>query len=167
MAKQQQRKKARPSWFQKQVERDGEQFLLRKSPLDIQREAFNIVRDIARRNITERDFQYLFDLKVLSNVRLAVYNKYIESHIYDSSMTYVMQCQGGIQFLESNYGVASENFQKIFNSNRRVLSAYCVVLRNLDAVIAFIQSPYTKTEETYKQVYESMSYQLSEVRRDI
>lgn len=163
----QQKRKARPSWFQKQVERDGEQFLLRKTPTDIQREAFNIIRDICRGNITPRDYKYLFDTKVLSNVRFAVYNKYIESHVYDSSMAFVMQCQGGVQFLERNYGVATQNLQKIFNDNRRTLGIYSVILQNLDGALAFVQSPYAKTEEDYQRVYSSMVSQMSRFKYDI
>lgn len=163
----QQKRKARPSWFQKQVERDGEQFLLRKTPSDIQREAFNIIRDISRGNISPRDFKYLFDTKVLSNVRFAVYNKYIESHVYDSSMAFVMQSQGGVQFLENNYGVASQNLQKIFNDNRRMLGIYCVILQNLDGAIAFVQSPYEKSENDYMRVYSSMTSQMSGFKYNI
>ena len=67
-----QKKKQRPSWFQRQIERDGEEFMLRKQPLDIQREAFNIVKDIMRGNITQKDLKYLFTLNILSNVKIAV-----------------------------------------------------------------------------------------------
>ena len=123
MAKQQQRKK-RPTWFQKQVDKGGKDFLLRKGPMDIQRDALNIVRDIMRNNITENDFQYLFDLKVLSNVRLAIYAKFIETQVYDSSMSYVLQSQYGVQTLEQSFQVTPDNFQQVMNTNKNLLFAY-------------------------------------------
>lgn len=160
----QQKKKSRPSWFQKQIERGGEDFLLRKSPTDIQKEAFNIVRDISRGNITKRDFPYLFDLKVLSNARIAVYEKYVETHVYDSSISYVLQMQGGVQFLERSYGVSQENLQKVFNNTRTLLTVYLVILQTLDAAIAFVQTDYQKSEEDYMSVYSTMCNQLSRFR---
>ena len=136
MAKQQQRKK-RPTWFQKQVDKGGKDFLLRKGPMDIQRDALNIVRDIMRNNITENDFQYLFDLKVLSNVRLAIYAKFIETQVYDSSMSYVLQSQYGVQTLEQSYQVTPDNFQQVMNTNKNLLFAYSAILYGLDSMIAF------------------------------
>lgn len=155
-----QKKKARPSWFQKQIERNGQDFLLRRQPLDIQREAFNIVRDICRGNITPRDFEYLFDLKVLSNVKIAVYEKYIQYHTYDSSLAYAIQSPNGTSILEKNFGVAPENLQKIFNNTRELLAAYCTVLQNLDYLIAFVQNPFPKTEEDYLKTYSTIQYKL-------
>lgn len=156
-----QRRKARPSWFQKQIEKGGQDFLIRKGPLDIQKETLNIVRDIARGNITKKDFQYLFDLKILSNMRLSIYEKYIESHVIDSSISFVMQMNGGVQILETSYGVAPENLQKVFNNTRNLLTAYGAILQNLDILIAFVQNGYPKSEGDYEAIYSSVHFQLS------
>lgn len=161
MAKHQQKKKSRPSWFQKQIERGGQEFLLRKQPLDIQRESMNIVRDIVRGNITRRDFDYLFDLKVLTNVRIAIYEKYVELHTYTSAMTFATQVQGSVQILEQSYGVIPENFQKVFNNTNNQLTAYGAILQAFDALIGFVQSNYAKAEEDYLQIYSTVQYQLS------
>lgn len=163
MAKPQQQKKkmTRPSWFQKQIERGGQDFLLRKQPLDIQKETLNIIRDIVRGNITKKDFQYLFDLKVLSNMRISIFEKYVELHTVDSCMSYAMQMQGGVQYLESNYGVVPENLQKVFNNTRNSVIAYCAILQNLDSMIAFVQADYVKVEEEYERVFSSVQFQLA------
>lgn len=168
MAKQQQRKK-RPTWFQKQVDKGGKDFLLRKGPMDIQRDALNIVRDIMRNNITENDFQYLFDLKVLSNVRLAIYAKFIETQVYDSSMSYVLQSQYGVQTLEQSYQVTPDNFQQVMNANKNLLFAYSAILYGLDSMIAFVSNPdeSIKTREAYFNVYSSVQAQLSRFRYNI
>lgn len=168
MAKQQQKKK-RPTWFQKQVDKGGKDFLLRKGPMDIQRDALNIVRDIMRNNITENDFQYLFDLKVLSNVRLAIYAKFIEVHVYDSSMTYVLQSQYGVQTLEQAFQVTPDNFQQVMNANKNLLIAYSATLNCLDSMIAFVSNPdeRIKTREAYFNVYSSVQSQLSRFRYNI
>lgn len=165
MAKQQQKKK-RPTWFQKQVDKGGKDFLLRKGPMDIQRDALNIVRDIMRNNITENDFQYLFDLKVLSNVRLAIYAKFIETQVYDSSMSYVLQSQYGVQTLEQSYQVTPDNFQQVMNTNKNLLFAYSAILYGLDSMIAFVSNPdeSVKTREAYFNVYSSVQAQLSRFR---
>lgn len=168
MAKQQQKKK-RPTWFQKQVDKGGKDFLLRKGPMDIQRDALNIVRDIMRNNITENDFQYLFDLKVLSNVRLAIYAKFIETQVYDSSMSYVLQNQYGVQTLEQSYQVTPDNFQQVMNTNKNLLFAYSAILYGLDSMIAFVSNPdeRIKTREAYFNVYSSVQAQLSRFRYNI
>ena len=163
MAKQQ-KKKSRPSWFQKQIEKNGGDFLLRKQPLDIQREALNIVRDIARGNITKKDFEYLFTTKVLSNIKLAIYDKYIENHCYNSAISFSMQVPNGIQILETNYGVTGETIQKIYNSTKNLMTAYCVVLQGIDAMLAAIQYSYpdhNARDYSYMQVYSSAQYQIS------
>lgn len=168
MAKQQQRKK-RPTWFQKQIDKGGKDFLLRKGPMDIQRDALNIVRDIMRNNITENDFQYLFDLKVLSNVRLAIYAKFIETQVYDSSMAYVLQSQYGVQTLEQSFQVTPDNFQQVMNANKNLLFAYSAILYGLDSMIAFVSNPdeSIKTREAYFNVYSSVQAQLSRFRYNI
>lgn len=168
MAKQQQRKK-RPTWFQKQIDKGGKDFLLRKGPMDIQRDALNIVRDIMRNNITENDFQYLFDLKVLSNVRLAIYSKFIETQVYDSSMAYVLQSQYGVQTLERSFQVTPDNFQQVMNANKNLLFAYSAILYGLDSMIAFVSNPdeSIKTREAYFNVYSSVQAQLSRFRYNI
>ena len=164
MAKPQQKRKARPSWFQKQIERDGEQFMLRKQPLDIQREAFNIVRDIMRGNITQKDLKYLFTLNILSNVKIAVYDKYIESHVYNSAMTMAFQIPNGVQILATTYSVDETSLQKVYNNTKNQVQAYVAVLQSLDAMIAAIQASYANDEQRYQvylQVYSSVQYQLS------
>lgn len=167
MAKPQRKK--RPSWFQKQIERGGNDFLLRKAPHDIQKEALSIVRDITRGNITVKDFEYLFNLKILSNVRLSVYSKYIELHIYDSSMNFVLQNQFGLNMLEKAYGVNPDNFQQTMNNNKDLLFAYGAVLQCLDSMIAFVTSPqYNQaTEDTYINIYYSVQAQLSRFKHII
>ena len=164
------KKKARPSWFQKQIERGGEEFLLRKPPLDIQREAFNILRDIARGNITQRDFKYLFTPKVLSNVRIAVFNKYVEYHAYTSSMTMCMNFPNGAQILEHNYGVAGENLQGVYNNASNLCTAYGLALQSIDALAAAVQGIYTDEEDrdrNYFQVYTSIQHHLSRFKHII
>lgn len=164
MAKPQQKRKARPSWFQKQIERDGEEFMLRKQPLDIQREAFNIVRDIMRGNITQKDLKYLFTLNILSNVKIAVYDKYIESHVYNSALTMAFQIPNGVQMLTTTYSVDDASLQKVYNNTKNQVQAYVAVLQSLDAMIAAIQATYPSDEQrqqVYLQVYSSVQYQLS------
>lgn len=163
MAKQP-KKKQRPSWFQKQVERDGEDFLLRRQPLSIQKEAFNIVRDIARGNVTPRDFKYLFNLTILSNIRIEVYKKYIEYHTYNSAISLSLQMSNGVQILRTNYGVDENNLQSIYNNTTNILTAYSLVLQSIDTMLAAIQFTYNSEEDrqrNYLQVYSSIQYQLS------
>lgn len=164
MAKPQQKRKARPSWFQRQIERDGEEFMLRKQPLDIQREAFNIVRDIMRGNIIQKDLKYLFTLNILSNVKIAVYDKYIESHVYNSALTMAFQIPNGVQMLTTTYSVDDASLQKVYNNTKNQVQAYIAVLQSLDAMIATIQATYPSDEQrqqVYLQVYSSVQYQLS------
>lgn len=164
MAKPQQKRKARPSWFQKQIERDGEEFLLRKPPHEIQRDAFNIVRDIVRGNVTPRELKYLFNLTVLNNVKKAVYDKYVENHVYYSSMTLAFQIPNGIPMLINNYGVDDANLQKVYNNSKDLLTAYTMILNSLDTMIGAIQGTYANDEQrqnVYLQVYSSAQYQLS------
>ena len=163
MAKQNKRK-PRPSWFQKQIERVGEEGLLRKQPIEIQREAFNIIRDITRGNITKRDFKYLFNTTVLANVKHAVYEKYIEQHVYQSTMACTMQIPNGMQILEINYKVDPMSFQKIYNTTQNLLTAYTVILQGIDAMIATMQYEYPSDEARelqYLQVYSSVQNQIS------
>lgn len=159
-----QKRKMRPNWFQKQVEMGGQDFLLRKQPSDIQREAFNIIRDICRNNVGPKDYEYLFNMKILSNIKIAFYNKYIECHTYDSALSFVLQSPNGAQMLEQNYGVAADNLQKVFNDTRNLLTAYCVILQSIDSMIGFVQTNYTKSEEDYEQLYSSVQYQVSRFR---
>lgn len=161
MAKPQRKKQTRPSWFQKQVEKGGQDFLLRKPPLEIQRDAINIIRDIARGNIMPKDYQYLFDMKVLANVRISIYEKYIELHTYGATLTFATQVPNGTQILERSYGVAPENFQKIFNNTNNQLTAYGAILQSIDAFIGFVNNGYSKSEENYEQIYTSAYHQLS------
>lgn len=169
MAKQQKRK-ARPSWFQKQIERDGQDFMLKKQPLDIQREAFNIVRDIMRGNITQKDLKYLFNLNILSNVKIAVYDKYIESHVYNSALTMAFQIPNGVQMLTTTYSVDDASLQKVYNNTKNLVQAYIAILQSLDSMIATIQASYQNDEQrhqVYLQVYSSVQYQLSRFRHII
>lgn len=162
-----QKRKARPSWFQRQIERDGEEFLLRKQPHDIQKEAFNIVRDIARGNITQKDLVHLFNLKILSNVKIAVHDKYIETHVYNSSMTLALQMPNGVQILQNNFGIDDSSFQKIYNNTQNLLTAYVLTLNSIDAMIGAVQGNYANDEQRnayYLQVYSSVQYQLSRFR---
>lgn len=164
MAKPQQKRKARPSWFQKQIERDGEEFLLRKQPLDIQREAFNIIRDITRGNITHRDMKYLFNLNILSNVKIAVHTKYVETLVYYASMSLSLQVPNGVHLLVNNYGIDDASFQKVYNDTQNTLTAYGAVLTALDSMIMTVQGTYPNDEvknTVYNQVYSSVQYQLS------
>lgn len=162
-----QKKKSRPSWFQKQIEKGGENFLLKKQALDIQREYLNIIRDITRGNITSKELVYLFDMKVLSNIKISLFNKYSELHVYDSALSYILQEQNGVKMLESIYKVGPENLQKVFNDTRMQLSIYCTLLTNIDIMIAFVQSPYPKSEEDYLQVYSTIQNQISRFRYNI
>lgn len=169
MAKHQKRK-PRPSWFQKQIERGGEEFLLRKPPLDIQREAFNIIRDIARNNITQKDFKYLFTTKILSNMRIAVFNKYIEYHAYTSAMTMCMNIPNGTQILEHNYGVANENLQGVYNTASNLCTAYGLSLQSIDSMMAAVQYNYPEDEArlyNYLQIYNSIQHHLSRFKHII
>lgn len=166
MAKPQKKKgrQQRPSWFQKQVDQSGPDFLLKKQPLDIQRDAFNIVRDIARGNITTKDFKYLFNLTVLNNVKIAIYNKYIETHMNYSSMSLVLEIPNGVEMLRVKYGVDENNFQRFYNQNKDMISAYILVLNSIDAMIAAIQTGYNSDQERdyyYMQLYSSIQYQMS------
>lgn len=161
------KKKSRPSWFQRQVEQGGQNFLLRKAPHEIQRDALNIMRDIARGNITEKDYDYLFDLTVLSNVRIALLDKYIEYHTIDASLSFIQTTSTGVQILENTYKVAPANFQRLFNNTKNKLSAYGVMIGAIDALINFVQSPYPKTEEDYKQIYSSVYFQISNFKHII
>lgn len=166
MAKPQRKK--RPTWFQKQIERGGVDFLNRKSAYDIQKEALSIIRDITRGNITEKDFEYLFDTKVLSNMKISIYAKYVELHVYDSSMNFVLQNQFGIQTLENVYGVTPENFQQTMNNNKDLMFAYGAVLNCLDSMISFVSSSQCNhTREMYLNVYYSVQAQLSRFRHII
>ena len=167
MAKQQQKRKQRPSWFQKQIERDGQDFMLKKQPLDIQREAFNIVRDIMRANITQKDLKYLFNLNILSNVKIAVYDKYLESHVYNSALTMAFQTQSGVQMLTTIYSVDEASLQKVYNKTKNLVQAYIAVLQSLDSMIAAVQGSYQNDDQrnqVYLQVYSSVQYQLSRFR---
>lgn len=162
-----QKRKTRPSWFQRQVERGGKDFLLRKSPQEIQRESMNIIRDIMRNNIIYNDFQYLFDLKILSNVKIAMYDKYIQVHTYDSALALSVQTPGGIETLSQVYNVDPSNFEKVFNKTRKELTIYCAVLNAIDTLIGFLQNPMPKAEEDYAKVYETIQYQLSKFKFDL
>ena len=167
MARPQQKRKARPSWFQKQIERDGEEFLLRKPPHEIKRDALNIVRDIIRGNVTQRELKYLFNLTILNNVKLEIYDKYIESHIYNSSMTLAFQVPNGIQMLQSNFGVDDASLQKVYNNNKDLFNAYVLILNSLDVMIAAVHGTYASDEQRqnyYLQVYGSVQYQLSRLK---
>lgn len=164
------KKKTRPSWFQKQIERGGEDFLLRKPPLDIQREAFNIVRDIARGNITQKDFKYLFTTKILSNIRIVVLNKYIEYHTYSSTITMCMNIQNGVQILEQTYGVAANNLQNTYNNANNLCTAYGVVLQSIDSMDAAIKWNYPDDNARYYnyiQVYNTIQGHISRFRHII
>lgn len=157
------KRKPRPSWFQKQLDRVGEQALERKPAHEIQREAFNIVRDIARDNITPRDFKYLFNPTMLENVKQAVYEKYLEQLIYQTSMNFVLQHTNGMNI----YGMDPNNFQKVYNSTCNILTAYTSILQGLDAMISAIQLEYINSEarqNQYLQVYSSVQYQISRFR---
>lgn len=166
MAKQQKRK-SRPSWFQRQIERGGENFLIKKSPLDIQREYLNILRDISRGNVTSNELKYLFDMKVLGNIKISLFNKYIELHVYDSSLSYVLQEPNGVNVLENTFKVAPENIKKVYNDTRTELTMYCNILNIIDGMISFVQSPYIKPEESYLQVYSTAQSQLSRFRYNL
>ena len=159
-----QKKKVRPSWFQKQIERDGEDFLLKRQPHEIQREAFNIIRDIMRGNITQKDLKYLFSLKILSNVKIAAYDKYIETHVYNSALTLAFQIPNGIQMLTTTYSVDDASLQKVYNNTKNLVTAYIAILQSLDARIGAVQATYQNEEQRqqfYLQVYSSVQYQLS------
>lgn len=169
MAKQQKRKQ-RPSWFQKQIERSGEDFLLRKPPLDIQREAFNIIRDIARGNITQKDFKYLFTPKVLSNIRIAIFNKYVEYHTYNASLTMCMNIPNGMQILNQSYGVAGETLQNVYNNTNSLYTAYGLALQSIDSMMGAVQMNYPDDESrlyTYLQTYNSIQHHLSRFKHII
>lgn len=162
-----QKRKTRPSWFQQQIERRGEDFLLRKPPLEIQREYLNIIRDITRGNVKSNELKYLFDLKVLSNVKISLFNRYTELHVYDSALSYILQEPLGVQNLESMYSVAPENMQKVANDTRAELTMYYTLLNVFDTMISFVQSPFPKTEESYLQIYSSVQNQISRFRYNI
>ena len=161
------KKKTRPSWFQRQAEQGGQNFLLRKAPHEIQRDALNIMRDIARGNITKRDYEYLFNLTVLSNVRIALMNKYIELHTIDASLSFIQTTGTGVQILENVYKVAPTNFQKLFNTTKNNLTAYGLMINGVDAFIGFVQSPYPKSEEDYEQICSSVYFQLAKFKHII
>lgn len=170
MAKQRQKRKPRPSWFQKQIERTGEEFLIRKPPLDIQRETFNIVRDIARGNITPNDFKYLFTPKILSNMRIAVFSKYIEYHTYTSAITMCLNTPNGVNILEQTYNVARDNLQNVYNNTNNLYTAYGLTLQSIDAMMGATQYNYPTDEAkqySYLQVYDSVQHQLSRFKHII
>lgn len=160
-----QKRKPRPSWFKKQVDRYGTvDFLPKKSTNEIQREAMNIVRDITRDNITPNDFRYLFDNKILSNVRFTVEKEYIKLQTYYASMTFVIQSQYGVNILENSFGVAGSNLQGILNNTTNEMMAYGAALQALNNMISFNASPFPKTEEMYLEVYKTVQFQLSKFR---
>ena len=50
--------------------------------------------------------------------------KFIETQVYDSSMSYVLQSQYGVQTLEQSFQVTPDNFQQVMNTNKNLLFAY-------------------------------------------
>lgn len=139
---------------------------MRKLPLDIQRDALNIMRDIARGNVTKRDYEYLFNLTILSNVRVTLFNKYVELHTIDNSLSYITNTNG-IQTLATTYQVDPMNFQKLYNDIKIQLSVYVQMIQAIDSFIGFVQSPYTKAEEDFDQIYTSVQFNLSRIKHNI
>lgn len=156
-----QKRKARPSWFQRQIERNGPDFLVRKTPLDIQREYLNIVRDIVRGNITPKDYQYLFDNKVLPNVIVAIFNRCNELRASRIIMIFTMSVPNSSEILERMYYLTPKEFQNLFNTTNDEFNAFNSLLYELNILDSFVKDPNPKTEEDYERVYQSAQYRLS------
>lgn len=157
------KRKSRPSWFQKQIERYGENFLSRINSTDIQREANSILRDIMRGNITRKDYEYLFTMKTLEAIKLAIYEKYVDSYVLDSSILYVMQ-SNGTHIMENMYKVDSGTMQKVYNKNKNNLIAYTTILQNIDDMISFVVGKYDHSIENCESVLYSVQNKIGRFR---
>ena len=76
------KKKNRPNYFRKQEERLGPYFLSKKTPVDIQRDAMMVFRDIARGNIDyNKDLVYFTNAQFLQNINKVAQDEYTTSYI--------------------------------------------------------------------------------------
>lgn len=167
MAKPQKKKVSRPSWFQKQIERGGENFLHKKPPHEIERDGLNILRDIARGNIKQNELRYLFNSNVLSNMEKAVNYKRMETQIYFSSLSIVKENPQLAMLFENSYGMI---FNKVFNDTQVLLNAYNIAIQHIVFMRSLLQTSYPNEQirdTAYYNAYYNAQLQLSQFKHII
>lgn len=97
-------RKTKPNYFKRQVQRLGQEWLAKKTPIDIERDADSILRDFVRGNIFEEDVQYFFDYRFTRPFFAAILNNLRE---------YEFRCKTDNAYVQSLSGsVALDPFEQ-------------------------------------------------------
>ena len=162
MAKPQKKKPSKPSWFKRQVDRYGENFISTIHPAEIQRNYLNICRDIARGNIVTNEYQYLFNTNTIENVLFSITEEYNTLYVSMYCINVASQCN----LINTNV-LSLEAVNNSSNKLAKKLNLYTELLNAFVLLKQFIQDPTPKSTEDFETIYETSAYKLSRYKYDI
>ena len=122
------KKKQRPNYFQNGVNLFGDDFIQRKSPLDIQRDAKKIFSDLAYGNIDiQRDAKYFTDVNFLINLKQVAYDNWCYHAFTFDGMKQIINQSSATQI--------DEHFIRTCEIHKNCMAAYNIVVHYIDNML--------------------------------
>lgn len=128
MGKNNAKRKQRPNYFQTNIQLYGEDFLTRKSPLDIQKDAKKIFSDLSYGNIDiQRDAIFFTNVNFLINLKMVAYDNYKYHAFTLNGMKQIIN--------QAQTNQIEEYFVKVSEIHDRCMAAYSIIVHYLDNIL--------------------------------
>lgn len=128
MGKNPKKKQQRPNYFQNNMNMFGQDFLRRKTPLDIQRDAKKIFSDLAYGNIDiQRDAVFFTNVDFLINLRTVAFDNYKYHAFTANGMKQIIN--------QSQTNQIEEYFVKVSETHDRCATAYSIIVHFIDNML--------------------------------
>lgn len=154
------KKQQRPNYFQNNMNMFGEEFLRRKTPLDIQKDAKKIFSDLAYGNIDiQRDAKFFTDVNFLINLRIVAYDNYKYHAFTLNGMKQIIN--------QSQVNQIEEYFVRVCEIHERCASAYSIIIHYLDNILQDKGATINLTEMVKElQYYRTAFSEIMFIRSD-
>ena len=163
MGNKQKKRQQRPNYFQTNVNMFGEDFLARKTPLDIQKDAKKIFSDLSYGNIDiQRDAIFFTNVNFLINLRTVAYDNYKYHAFTVNGMKQIIN--------QSQTNQIEEYFAKVTETHERCACAYSIIIHYLDNILQNKGATINLTEmvkelQSYRGVFSEIMFVRSDNQR--
>lgn len=154
------KKKQRPNYFQNNMNMFGDDFIARKTPIDIQKDAKRIFSDLSYGNIDiQRDAIFFTNVNFLINLRTVALDNYKYHAFTSNGMKQIIN--------QSTTNQVEEHFIKVLEIHDRCAAAYGIVLHYLDNILQNKGATINLTEMVRElQAYRGAFSEIMFIRSD-
>lgn len=154
------KKQQRPNYFQMNMNMFGEEFLGKKTPLDIQKDAKKVFSDLAYGNIDiQRDAKFFTNVNFLINLRVVAFDNYKYHAFTLNGMKQIIN--------QSQANQIEEYFVRVCEIHERCASAYSIIIHYLDNILQNKGATINLTEMVKElQCYRGAFSEIMFVRSD-